>query len=756
MRYILLLMVGVLFFVSFAEAQQITVLDKETNRPMPYVNLCFESLQTHQKQYTVTNPDGKAHNLCHDSCVLAVSFIGYHTLMDTLSAGEEKIFYMEPHVFNLDQVVVTASRSRKSLKEVPVITQVITSREISNRGITNVKDVLEQDIPGIELQRGGFGTDIKMQGLEAKNILVLVDGERLAGETGYNVDYSRLNTADIERIEVVKGASSALYGSQAMGGVINIITKKSVKKWELNVGGYWAQRNEKNFPALSHDDDQYTYKKHLDKQNMNFNLSAGFNLKKVSGRTDFIIKSFDAYKLYDKEPVTKKFINIDTVIVDNLNPFPTGINGYSDYQISQKLDFPVNDKLEIALKGSYYNHDDYDFVPDKVHQKFIDYTYGGKVSYTPHDRFHVTGSFNYDNYKKYDFFEKLDDKALNYRNIFIDPKITAYGKAGKRQEVTGGVEIFSESLFSDKLFTDTAGTKSNVTYIAFLQDDINATEHLNFIAGGRLDYHSVYGAHFSPKISGMYKFQHFTFRLNYAKGFRSPSLKELYIDWQVAWFTIKGDENLKPETNNYLSGSLEYVNGFIDISATGYYNKLKNKIDGIWENGQTVYQYVNVSEAQLSGLDILAKINILNSIVVSGGYSYLHDKRPQGELVSSASPHTGNVKINYHFEKKNYRLNANLSATIIGAKDFIMSDYITYHGEYVEGFYPVHFDAYSIWRLAVSQHFYGGINLTLGVDNLFNYTAKVVSFNTSTSPGRRFFINLNISLDNLIHQKSIQ
>jgi outer membrane receptor for ferrienterochelin and colicins len=251
----------------------------------------------------------------------------------------------------------------------------------------------------------------------------------------------------------------------------------------------------------------------------------------------------------------------------------------------------------------------------------------------------------------------------------------------------------------------------------------------------------------------MYQLKRFTFRVNYAKGFRSPSLKELYINWPVAWFTIKGNEHLKPETNNYISGSVEYANRYFDVSITGYYNALKNKIDGIWESGQTVYQYVNVSEARLSGLDFLAKVKISGNILVSGAYSYLHDERPQGELVSSASPHSGNVRFNYHYARKKYEADINLSAVIVGAKDYVVSEYLMYRGNYVEGFYPVHFDPYSIWRLSVSQSFWGGVKLVLGVNNLFNYKAKVVSFNTSVSPGRRFFISLNVQPDRFIKKK---
>lgn len=752
MRLIIILILSTIPMWVFAQGAVIKVIDKNTKELLPYVNICFESLDKKHKKYSITSSDGATINPFKDSCIIAISFVGYKTKIDTLAAGSNKTYLLENDIFNLDQVVVTATRSRKALKDAPVITQVITAKDMSNRGITNVQDILAQDIPGLEFQRGGFGADIKMQGLEAKNILILIDGERLAGESGGNIDYSRLNTDNIERIEIIKGAASALYGSQAMGGVINIITKRSKKKWEVNTAVRWAMINELNYPDLQYDDDKYQSKKNLDLQNLNVNTSIGFKLKWISGRTDFTAKTFDAYQLYDKVGITKEFINIDTVIYDALNPFPTGINGYKDYSIQQNLDIPISKKINLQLKGSYYNHDEYDFVPDNVFQNFEDYYYGGKLAYSISDKYNLIASYHYDNYRRFDYYEKLGEKEVNYRNIFINPKLIGSAKIGKYQELTSGLEHLSESLMTE-LFAGNSNTeKRNITSIFFLQDDINLNKHWNFIVGGRLDNHTAFGAHFSPKLSGMYKMKNWAFRGNYAKGFRSPSLKELYMDWAIAWFTIKGDENLKPETNNYFSGSVEFTKKFINTSLTAYYNTLKNKIDGIWQDNQSVYQYVNVSEAQLSGLEFMAQIRIYKHFLLSGAYSYLMDKRPQGELISSASPHSGNIKLTYNIYQKKYRLNMILSANFIGAKDYQVSEQINFRDKMTEGIYPVHFDAYSIWRIAVSQHFFNGLNLTLGVDNIFDFTADVVSFNTSTSPGRRAFVSIKINMDQLVQK----
>ena len=135
----------------------------------------------------------------------------------------------------LETVVVTATRTPRALKDIPVVTRVITAEDIQKVDATNVKDVLQQELPGLEFTYSMGQQVLNMGGYEGNNILFLVDGERMAGESMDNVDFSRLNLSSIERIEIVKGAASTLYGSSAMGGVINIITKEPSSTWAANV-----------------------------------------------------------------------------------------------------------------------------------------------------------------------------------------------------------------------------------------------------------------------------------------------------------------------------------------------------------------------------------------------------------------------------------------------------------------------------------------------------------------------------------------
>ena len=169
-----------------------------------------------------------------------VSFVGYQTQTFVLKAderkGEQHVLRLQPDATALDQVVVTATRTPKALKDAPVVTRLITANDIKIADATNIQDLLTEQMPGLEF---GYAmnqeTSLNMNGFGGNAVLFLVDGERLAGETMDNVDYSRLNLDNVGRIEIVKGAASALYGANAVAGVINIISRENSEPWTANV-----------------------------------------------------------------------------------------------------------------------------------------------------------------------------------------------------------------------------------------------------------------------------------------------------------------------------------------------------------------------------------------------------------------------------------------------------------------------------------------------------------------------------------------
>ena len=151
-------------------------------------------------------------------------------------------------MYYLNDVVVTGTRTPKLLKDTPIQTRLITSADIEKVDATNAEDLLQQEMPGVEFSYAmNQLKHMNLCGFGGQGILFLVDGERLAGETMDDVDFTRLNMANVERIEIVKGAASALYGSNAGGGVINIITKEGTEPWTLNLNGRLARHNERRY-----------------------------------------------------------------------------------------------------------------------------------------------------------------------------------------------------------------------------------------------------------------------------------------------------------------------------------------------------------------------------------------------------------------------------------------------------------------------------------------------------------------------------
>lgn len=196
----------------------------------------------HAKSGVTTDEDGYFRiPYSKDGAVrVKVSFVGYQTQTFVLKAderkGEQHVLRLQPDATALDQVVVTATRTPKALKDAPVVTRLITANDIKIADATNIQDLLTEQMPGLEF---GYAmnqeTSLNMNGFGGNAVLFLVDGERLAGETMDNVDYSRLNLDNVGRIEIVKGAASALYGANAVAGVVNIISRENSEPWTANV-----------------------------------------------------------------------------------------------------------------------------------------------------------------------------------------------------------------------------------------------------------------------------------------------------------------------------------------------------------------------------------------------------------------------------------------------------------------------------------------------------------------------------------------
>ncbi len=735
---------------SVAQQYTIKIQDSDTKLAVPNAQIEVKNLSTHTHKFYVSDADGILKLDDKLPIIITVKSLAYQSFQDTISSIYNNIYLvdLQEDMFHLGEMVVTATRTSKPLKDVPVITHIVTAQEIENKGIDNVQTLLETSLPGIEFQRHGTSQDIDVQGLGGRNILILVDGERMAGETRGNIDYDRINTADIEKVEIIKGASSALYGSQAMGAVVNIITKQSKQKFYAELTYEQKTRAEKNFDNLEKDDEHYELKRNLDRQNNEYNLLFGFNFKSLKSKTILNWKNTDGYTLFDTDSLQKHYINYDTVIYNNKVVQPTGIEGGRKLSATQKLSYSITDYLSAEANVQYYNRHKYDFYQvDKKHDYFDDMGYGLKLIYNNKENTTIELSFASDIYNKYDYKERLQRADLNYKDKFINPKLITSYTFNKHQFLLG-TEFLRETLLTDMFVYGELIDKTSSTFTVFMQDDFKMNEQLNIVAGFRAQYNTAFRFQFSPKLSLMYSLNSWRIRANYAMGYRAPGLKELFMNWNhLDMFMIEGNANLRPEINHYTSLSTEFTNSIFNASVAVFSNSFKDKIAGEWAENQTIYRYANIDKSLLFGGDAFVKAKLSN-FLVSAAYSYVNEsKRNDAVRLSALSPHTANAQIAYVFNKPNYRLNVNFGTRFIGAKHFHVKDEFVAGADTITDYYSVDYKAYMICRLSVRQQFFNKFSIVAGIDNIFNYKAPMVTFNSYVGTGRLFYIRMKLKFN---------
>ena len=646
---------------------------------------------------TVTDKKGfyKIDKIKPGTYTLRVSYIGFETLektVDILKPDTRADFFIKESNIDLNEVVVTGTKSEKTLKNVPVLTQVISARKMLELGITNVTDALATMVPGLNVSHNGTLVTVTLQGMDAKYVLFLIDGERIAGEVDGDINYSMLNLQDIDHIEIIKGASSSLYGSNAIGGVINIITKKINEPFDAKFYSRYSKYNE------LYSGGSIALKKGIigSRTSINFSLTDG----------------------YDVTPET---------------PHDWTQNPYNSYQISQKFEITPSSKLSFTPYFTYYQFERGNVSARPVHDLYVDLSGGLKGQYY-FGKSSIDFSYYRDRYNTYTILEQLNNKRDTASFDFIQTFRTQGNfHISDRNSLTAGVEYNTERLFSTRV---EGGLKNASEAVFYLQEDIRFGKRWELIAGIRTGSHSNYGFNAAPKISAMFKQGFLNFRASAGTGFRSPALKELYFSFDhFGEFLVEGNPQLKPESSKYISGSIEFSKPWNNSSVSIYRNLLSDMITEriiiIPDAVETTYQYENVASASVNGIDLLSKQKVFKGVWLSAGYTYVHalDKETGLQLYNTAK-HSGNISLDYNFKKKNYSFTAQVHCQLMGERIYLNADGTTGYDR-----------PFSNWRFTISQE-YKWLRISTGLDNIFGI---VIPNNYDfISPGRRFFVGMNI------------
>lgn len=536
-------------------------------------------------------------------------------------------------VYSFDEVVVTATRTENDVKKVPASTQVITQEDIKRGGATSVRNALSMyaNIFQKSKVRGG-GHDIIIRGMETKHSLVMVNGRRISNEAdasglGNAMSLDRININDVEKIEIVRGPSSALYGSEAMGGVLNIITKPSKEQTLLT--------------GLEHTSEDTSHWWHADTGRIgNFSMTLDARFNKINRSMPDTATESDPYG-------TAQTYNASLNYYVNDHSY---VNAYMDYysqHLKTDTGTPVMKPITLTTSSGKMSLSGQAMLEGTGSKAYKQKNYGiswngktdkndwqiqaymSKFNWSTTSNTKVLGSippagmegmFNFLLQKKnaYDFnHDEHNMWAIEGRDSLRvnDHHRVTFGAEYVKDKVAGtGLGANGDSVYS---ITENGKTKSSSektlsSYAAYLQDEIEYGKWF-IVPAIRYDHHSAYGSHTSPKIGVTYNAtDHFRIKANYGDGFKAPSVSQLYYDLDMEmgrgnWVHLTGNPNLKPEKSKSWDLGVEAEFGKGYGSLTYFDNDVDNLIASIPKgkdsNGHNLHRYENVNKARIKGLE---------------------------------------------------------------------------------------------------------------------------------------------------------
>lgn len=725
------------------------VVNAETNDPVVGANIRID----HSLAGCTTNGKGEftISNLPEGKHLLSVTHVSFLPQKYTANTGEKDILIkMTESYINLGQVVITGTGTHRRMSNSPVPIQIITAKDLGNANVTSLEDALVKLTPNVTTMTNGMGTTLSLNGMNEDYMLLLENGKRLTGDDRY----TRINIGNVKRIEILSGAASALYGSDAIGGVINIITDDA--KNTVNVSNYTHYTSKGRFSE---------------------NINADINSGKFSSYTSYQRREADNWQVNDTDE----------------NGYKTGrpmSTGFMSDNISQRFAYNATDRLSFYVRGNYYNYNTrrpetatyfkkgkkkdedgkpiYEETQAYTYNMLHDtYTYGAGAKYMINKSAYIDADFFADNYtSKYDYFLKSGDfergdKETRKKTRYYNATVKGIFKPNSWNKVSTGIEYINENFSSE---SDNISFKNMYTFALFAQDEITILRDLQAVVGVRYLYNENFKNYATPNVALMYKIDHFNFRASYATGYRAPTLSQLYATDEAktaSRYTI-GNPNLKPEKSNFFSLNGEYTCSRFSIAATGFYNDIKDMINyrvlsdeeiqqmglgELHEQFSTIRQRDNVDRSKIKGISVNANFYLGAGLTLGGGYIYTdteaktleHDSKTNKDVVvitpvDKSVKNAANVHARWDHDWNNYHLNVNLSGHIQGER---------YSSTY--GYAP----KYQQWDLNTRHTF----NLDafilepgIGIENIFNKRDdRPWNSNFSTiNPGRAVYVSLAV------------
>ncbi len=700
------------------------------------------------------------------------------------SASAQKKTSVDSSAKLLDEVIVTATKTENKVSNVPLPIQVISFKNIQASGSQKLIDILQMQSGlviannplGTALQGypNPFGDGVQMQGLDPAYTLILVDGEPLTGRNAGIINLGRIAIGNIKQIEIMKGPATSLYGSDALAGVINVITREPIKN-TANFQVHYATNNTLGLTASS----QIKTKKSALQFFVNRYSSDGYDLDKaIYGKT--------------VDPFVDYSVNVKwTADIDAKNKLILSGRYFSDKQKNSYLIFP--EAIQEAVAGSTRETDESVF---------------GRLEHKVNDGINYYASIyatGYENNASV-FLQKNDSlyEQIKLNQLLLRPEIQVNIGKNPASLLVTGVGYNFESINSTRY----SSVENLNSWYLFAQKQLQWNKKTNVIVGARFDKNSLYPAQLSPKMAIAYKVSPaFILKGSVGAGFKAPDFRQQFLDFSnsLIGYTLLGSrelgnglqklkksgqidqsvdidpylhpEALNPEKSIGINAGFDYT---FNEKASFKINFFRNDISNLIEtynlpfskiNNQSIYSYVNVNKVFTEGLEANVSYNFGRNFSVFGGYQFLiaKDKEvlnliKEGKLYKrdpitnitslvtkseykglyNRSRNTANLRLQY--TNIAYKAAAFITAKYRGKYGFsglngfqngnnILDD----NREFVPGFL--------LLNTTVSKQIGPLLELQGGIENILNYTNRLQMPNLF---GRSFFVNCNFKLENKV------
>lgn len=672
------------------------------------------------------------------------------TIITSLSLSSGVLAQVDSmRITELNPVVVTGTGTYHTADNSPVAVKVISAKELKEVQATNVQDALNKLTPNITLHTNGMGSFVNFNGVSDDYLLIMENGKRVSGDDRW----SRISLDNVKRIEVFSGAASALYGSDAIAGVINIITEEGNDLVEAT-----------------------SRTKVMDHGRMNHDVNVDVNVKKFSSFTSYNFRKADNWQVnkYQEFIETDKDGNEQSVIKLNGRPMS---QGFQSHNISEKLEWRFNDHWQLYLMGDYYDYVTtrpenaisftqkkstdkstgeikYTYTPKAAYTYDLhhnSYKYGGGSRWTPNDSVSVFMDVYCDNVtSKYDYWQTDEAEAYDETRKsthYVNESLKGIFRLANWNKLSGGLEFVQESLNSESYNISHETTN---TYNVFAQEELTVAKWFDIVAGVRYTYNTNFGSHVTPNVGLFYHIGGFRIRTSYAGGYKTPTLSQLYATDQAktsSRYTIN-NAMLKAEKNHFGTVNLEYGNNWMNIGVTGFVNKIRDminyrtlteeeimadpKLTELNKEWTTIRQRDNIDNALLRGINTNVKFLTKAGLTFGGGYAFT-----DGE-VDKAVRHVGNANVSYDKTWNKYHLNVAVNGHVQGKRFSSTYGYA---------------DGYSQWDLNTRHTITMNqfvLEPGIGIENLFNEVDDSYwNSNYSTiSPGRSFYVSLALKFKN--------